>query len=466
MPTTEELAQRTLLRERFSVLDTDQWSQTPQAAQQRGRLFEPLVQDLFDAHGMLVRRSYHTEDDRSEQIDGAVAIGSRNALLESKWAESGLAASELFAFLGKVEGKFVGTIGVFVSRVALSDNFLSALRSGRRQSIIVIHGKDIDHIFTPDFPLREYLEAHVRHISIDNAHHFSAERFLAERRVTDVAQAAPAAPADPIKDLFRRCVQEQPAKNLVREFADSLTPDQRVEAVTRLVDNYKSVAAGKASGNDAWKGDNLYRFLQALISRLPAAWTPADRRFFVDRLSVDYQDHDYGKLTNEFAARYPAIADADRNTVETRLVQQWNDNFYTYDSENKLSVPTGILWPSLGNGTKNALMPYFIEIVLSDRQTWRPQFQLALQALASEHQNADIRPAIEAVFDKIVREAATRYVEAGWNDAAAVPKVIGFLTSANRAMSRFIGNFEQRITNIVTQVQQAAQGGGGAATGS
>jgi hypothetical protein len=460
VPTAEEIALRTILQQRFQGLDTPQWSEN-KAAQQRGLLFEPLVQDLFDSFGLLVRRSYHTAGGRAEQIDGAIVIGGRHALLESKWVESGLAASDLFAFLGKVEGKFVGTIGVFVSRIELSANFLNALRSGRRQSIIVIHGTDVADIFRPDFPLKEYLEAHVRHISIDNACHFPAERFLAERQVSAVAPPPAAGPADPIRERFHRCIEERPAKNLVKEFADELTEPQRIQAVVRLVNNYKSISVGKSAGDDAWKADNLFRFLQALIARLPAAWTDGDRLFFMDKLSPEFQDGDYGELTEQFAPRYPAIAEGERTTFETRLRDQWTINFYTYDAENKLSVPTKALWPHLSNATKSFLVRYFIEIILSDRQTWRPQYRLASETLTAESQNPDIRPAIEAAFDTIIGESAQRYVQSGWNDAPAVPKVVGYLTSANSGMRRYIAEFDQRITRIVTEVQQAAQGGAG-----
>ena len=109
-------------------------------AKKRGNQFEELILELFAAEKLLRKKSYHTSDKKSEQIDGALKIGAIRALLEVKWVNSGLAASELYAFLGKVEGKFIGTVGIFISRVELSPNFLNSLRSGRRQSVIVIHG--------------------------------------------------------------------------------------------------------------------------------------------------------------------------------------------------------------------------------------------------------------------------------------------------------------------------------------
>ena len=63
------------------------------------------------------------EQQRGLQIDGVVEFAGRYCLLEAKWEKANLAASELFSFLGKVEGKFFGTIGLFVSRNPLTPNF-------------------------------------------------------------------------------------------------------------------------------------------------------------------------------------------------------------------------------------------------------------------------------------------------------------------------------------------------------
>ncbi|WP_319576013.1 hypothetical protein [uncultured Desulfobacter sp.] len=147
-------------------------------AKKRGLQFERLALELFEAEKLVKKKSYHTSDNRSEQIDGALYVDGTRALLEVKWVDSGLAASNLYAFLGKVENKFLGTIGIFLSRVNLSDNFLRSLKAGRRQSVIVIHGKDIDHIFKPNFPVAEYIRSIIDHISFDNNTHFSASDFL------------------------------------------------------------------------------------------------------------------------------------------------------------------------------------------------------------------------------------------------------------------------------------------------
>lgn len=116
--------------------------------QQRGRDFEDLLNDVFASETILLSKGYHSSDHKSEQIDGAVEHNNRIFLVEMKWVESNLAASALYAFIGKIENKFSGTLGIFISKKVLSDNFINALNKGRRQSVIVIHGEDIDLFFT------------------------------------------------------------------------------------------------------------------------------------------------------------------------------------------------------------------------------------------------------------------------------------------------------------------------------
>jgi hypothetical protein len=51
-------------------------------ARVRGQDFEKIVNDVFKEKGMLVKPSYFTGDNRSQQIDGAVKIGKfRNIVL-------------------------------------------------------------------------------------------------------------------------------------------------------------------------------------------------------------------------------------------------------------------------------------------------------------------------------------------------------------------------------------------------
>ncbi|SFF73759.1 hypothetical protein [Sunxiuqinia elliptica] len=111
-------------------------------AKKRGFEFEKLLNKICEDQGILLSNSYKTADSE-QQIDGAVEIKSKIFLIESKWEKSStLAASKLFSFLGKINSKIEGTLGLFISYNELSDNFISAVRNGLKQTCIVIHGKD------------------------------------------------------------------------------------------------------------------------------------------------------------------------------------------------------------------------------------------------------------------------------------------------------------------------------------
>lgn len=80
--------------------------------QQRGRTFERMLTQLLSRENMEPRSSMRPS---GEEIDGSFAMGDRFFLLEAKWHATPIPASALYAFKGKVDGKLIGTIGVFLS---------------------------------------------------------------------------------------------------------------------------------------------------------------------------------------------------------------------------------------------------------------------------------------------------------------------------------------------------------------
>jgi hypothetical protein len=164
--------------EEFWELDKIQSGSPPEIMRKRGVDFERLINDVLEDETILLKRSYHTSDNQSEQIDGAIEIYNRIFLVEVKWVSSNMAASELYGFIGKIENKFSGTLGVFISRNELTKNFIDALNKGRRQSVIVIHGKDIELLFSRKTPIiKEYLTYCFKLLSYDNRTHLSLEDY-------------------------------------------------------------------------------------------------------------------------------------------------------------------------------------------------------------------------------------------------------------------------------------------------
>lgn len=146
---------------------------------QRGFAFEKLINEIFDDCGVLIKPSYKTAD-QSQQIDGAIEINSRVFLLEAKWEKNEtLAASKLYSFIGKINSKLEGTLGVFISHNRLKENFVNAVRDGLRQNCILIHGKEnIREIVDGNLNLKDYIIYCYREASTKNVVEVSASEFI------------------------------------------------------------------------------------------------------------------------------------------------------------------------------------------------------------------------------------------------------------------------------------------------
>ena len=123
------------LREQFVGLDTDEWTENKKKAQQRGLQFESLVQDLFEVHGLLLRRSYRTQDNQSEQIDGAAQFSRRHALLEQLKRDGTLKRYKVL-FNPIVTETFDAMIVLDFSTYAATDSWLA--RCVRISSLIAL----------------------------------------------------------------------------------------------------------------------------------------------------------------------------------------------------------------------------------------------------------------------------------------------------------------------------------------
>jgi hypothetical protein len=95
-PTTSPGASnRQVSGEVLERLKTDLLSLTPLKPQERGYAFERFLKRLFDAHGLAGRASFRLI---GEQIDGSFELSGATYLLEAKWTNLQVGATELRAF--------------------------------------------------------------------------------------------------------------------------------------------------------------------------------------------------------------------------------------------------------------------------------------------------------------------------------------------------------------------------------
>lgn len=116
--------------------------------QQRGHNFETLFNAFLDHEKMEPRLRYRPD---GEELDGSFFAFEQHFLLELKWHEKPIEASALYAFKGKVDGKLIGTIGIFISMSGYSKDAVDALIKGKELNIILFDNKDIDFALSNSF---------------------------------------------------------------------------------------------------------------------------------------------------------------------------------------------------------------------------------------------------------------------------------------------------------------------------
>ncbi len=122
----------------------DAWSTPPEKAppiwfQNRGRAFERIINALLAREKLEPRTSFRPP---GEEVDGSFVLRDRVYLLEAKWRREPMPASDLYAFKGKVDGKLVGTIGVFISMSGYSKDAIDALKAGKEINLVLFSGED------------------------------------------------------------------------------------------------------------------------------------------------------------------------------------------------------------------------------------------------------------------------------------------------------------------------------------
>lgn len=146
--------------------------------QRRGRSFERVLKQLFELENMAPRASMRPS---GEEIDGSFAMDDRFFLLEAKWHKPPVAASALYAFKGKVDGKLVGTIGAFFSMSDYSAEAIDALLYGKELNLILFGRQDLLLIEDTQISMREAIRVKLRYACEYGQPFFDLSTHLAEQ---------------------------------------------------------------------------------------------------------------------------------------------------------------------------------------------------------------------------------------------------------------------------------------------
>jgi hypothetical protein len=141
-----------------------EWKVVPKSAgpswfARRGRALEGLIFEILRAQRLEPRLRFRP---KGEEIDGSFIHGGRVYLLEAKWTAHPVPASELYAFKGKVDGKLIGTIGVFISIGGYSDDAVDALIAGKTVNLILFDSADLEAALDPEVGFIRVLQTKLR----------------------------------------------------------------------------------------------------------------------------------------------------------------------------------------------------------------------------------------------------------------------------------------------------------------
>jgi hypothetical protein len=123
----------------------------------RGFAFEKFLKELFDANGMDGRSSFRVV---GEQLDGSFEMSGETYLLEAKWTNKPVDASDLRSFNAKVEDKASWSRGLFVSDSGFTEEGLLAFGKGKR--LVCMDGLDISDMLQQKLSFQEVLSKKVR----------------------------------------------------------------------------------------------------------------------------------------------------------------------------------------------------------------------------------------------------------------------------------------------------------------
>ncbi len=209
------------LHNEFESLAALPESADPAQKRRRGRRFEEFLRNLLAADDLAPRIRIRPD---GEEIDGSFVLNDRTFLLEAKWHAAPLPASSIYQFKGKVDGKLVGTLGVFISMSGFSEDAVDALTVGKDLNVILFDGSDVEAAVDSPNGFRTVLLAKLRAAGEEGLVYFAFRSSLATPDSSEVMlreEAGRPAPQDVIvvaeghadravlAELTRRIIQQE-----------------------------------------------------------------------------------------------------------------------------------------------------------------------------------------------------------------------------------------------------------------
>lgn len=346
----------------------------------RGQDFEKLINDIFEDEGILLQRSYHTNDNKAEQIDGAIELLNRITLFEVKWVESNLAASELYAFIGKIENKLVGTLGLFISKEELTDNFINAITKGRKRTVLLLHGQDIDLLFAGGFSLKKYLEYCIRRYSYDNIIHYPCSSFIDERKkIEELYKSKSNIPVISIENILKIIFTDTKVEEYKIDIElKKLKSEEKGRLAIYLLEKFPKYYEAYISALFSKRNRNHFGNIKYALSEV------INQKEVTNRIFRKYYEL-YCSSVNEryladflwepFRNYYKKLKDKD--CFHSTLYENFKRIKGDYDKENLLTRIIRNIWHSVDKELQHKFLYEYLEIFFSSRKDGYEQKEFA-----------------------------------------------------------------------------------------
>lgn len=129
--------------------------------QEKGFQFEKFLNQLFVFFDLDPKSSFKIV---GEQIDGSFTFDNTDYLLEAKWQEKEIRASDLYTFGGKIQGKLKNTLGLFISLGPYSKE-CTETQNPATKAMILMDGMDFMQVLEGRIRLNELILIKRRHAS-------------------------------------------------------------------------------------------------------------------------------------------------------------------------------------------------------------------------------------------------------------------------------------------------------------
>jgi hypothetical protein len=163
------------IKKEYEKLNNPQEYANAQWYRNRGFDFERLINNLLKSEGLEPRTSYKVT---GEQIDGSFVYGNRVYLLEAKWHKDEMPASKIYEFKGKVDGKLIGTVGIFISMSGFSPDAVDALLYGKAMNVLLFDKDDFDACIQEEDGFTNALRTKIRKAAEEGTAYYPIRKVL------------------------------------------------------------------------------------------------------------------------------------------------------------------------------------------------------------------------------------------------------------------------------------------------